>query len=103
MGFVAGKYRTDTGVEQRALFQQAYRFGDHIQRALPRLQHPLAGFYYRRERLNVAPLLFLTELCAGNRPCAAVDCDDCIPHLLHLYTRNYRFFYKYHYCCRNFR
>ena len=47
VGFVAGKHRANPGVKQRALLQQAYRFGDHIQRAFSRLQHSLAGFHNR--------------------------------------------------------
>ncbi len=43
--FIPGKDRTDPRIKQRALFQQAHRLGDHVQRAFARFQHSLARFH----------------------------------------------------------
>ncbi|MNL50202.1 hypothetical protein D3C87_1731990 [compost metagenome] len=82
VSFVAGKYRTNARVKQRALFQQTHRLSDDIQRAFARLQHPLARFHNRRQRINIANFLLRTQLCSGNRPRAAVNCDHRITHFI---------------------
>ncbi|MNS71135.1 hypothetical protein D3C72_1044920 [compost metagenome] len=103
VGFVASKYRPNARVKQRALFQQTYRLGDDIKRALARLQHPLARFNNGRKRVNVAFFLLRTQLRTGNCPCAAVNCDHRINHFHHPSAQRRRFFYKYHYRCQIFR
>ena len=97
MRLVTRIHGTYPRIEQRTFFQQTHRFGHHIQRAFARLQHSLARFDNGVERINVALLLLRTELCTGNSPGAAMNCDYRINHFASPVSLHGGFFYKYHY------
>ncbi|CDL32645.1 hypothetical protein [Enterobacter hormaechei] len=101
--FIARKDRANTGIKQRTLLQQTHRFGHHVQRAVARFQHPLACFHNDVQRIDITLLLLGTELCTGDCPGTAMNCDNRFTHFASPISLAGCFFYKYHYRRRIFR
>ncbi|MNY51134.1 hypothetical protein D3C86_1866970 [compost metagenome] len=75
-----GQHGALAGIEQRAVLEQAHRFGHGVERAAALGQHTLAGQQHLLQRGGVFAFTVGIHGGTGNRAGATVDGNDSLGH-----------------------